>query len=137
MMKVNLSPSFFFMETKVNARKMEKIRRNLGYNNGIDVPFVGSRGGLSLGWKDDAIVDLQGYCDCAMDLLISNSEVDFNWRFTGFYGAPNDRRRAESWDLLRRFEQNYNGPWIVIGDFNEIVSNHGKRGRLKEDRQMR
>lgn len=49
------------METKVSQKKMERIRVSCGYNNGIDVDVEGSRGRLSLGWKDNIEVSLQSF----------------------------------------------------------------------------
>ncbi|KAK5846323.1 hypothetical protein PVK06_002606 [Gossypium arboreum] len=41
------------METKVNVLRMERIRRACGYANSFDVQVDGTRGGLSLAWKQD------------------------------------------------------------------------------------
>ncbi|PPS07691.1 hypothetical protein GOBAR_AA12950 [Gossypium barbadense] len=87
-LKENRPHVIFLIETKLDARKMERIRRKFGYGNGIDVPSVGTRGGL--------------------------------------ISAPEGRRRVESWDLLKQLCQNFNGPWVVMSDFNEIVSNQEK-----------
>ncbi|KAG4141607.1 hypothetical protein ERO13_D06G084550v2, partial [Gossypium hirsutum] len=46
-LKENRPHVIFLFETKLDARKMEKIRRKFGYGNGIDVPSVGTRSGLS------------------------------------------------------------------------------------------
>ncbi|KAK5770682.1 hypothetical protein PVK06_046835 [Gossypium arboreum] len=47
----------FLMEIKVDRRRMEKIRRKCGFDYGIDVDAEGTRGGLSLGWRDDWLLD--------------------------------------------------------------------------------
>ncbi|KAA3477472.1 reverse transcriptase [Gossypium australe] len=41
----------FFMETKLNASRMEKVRRRCGFFNGIDVAAGGSRGGTYFTWE--------------------------------------------------------------------------------------
>ncbi|CAB4320655.1 unnamed protein product [Prunus armeniaca] len=51
------------------------------------------------------------------------------FRFTGFYGNPEMRLRRHSWDLLRRIAGSVQGPWIVGGDFNEILEAHEYFGR--------
>ncbi|KAH1107949.1 hypothetical protein J1N35_011717 [Gossypium stocksii] len=43
----------FLMETKLNKKRMEKVRRSYGFTNGIDIEAEGSRGGLCLAWKGD------------------------------------------------------------------------------------
>ncbi|CAB4278314.1 unnamed protein product [Prunus armeniaca] len=51
------------------------------------------------------------------------------FRFTGFYGNPEMRLCRHSWDLLRRIAGSVQGPWIVGGDFNEILEAHEYFGR--------
>ncbi|KAH1032751.1 hypothetical protein J1N35_044925 [Gossypium stocksii] len=47
------------------------------------------------------------------------------------------RRKDKSWDLLRYLGWRYDGLWVVIGDFNEILSNEEKQGgQLWEGRMM-
>ncbi|KAH1098558.1 hypothetical protein J1N35_015479 [Gossypium stocksii] len=101
-------------KTKLNNNRMEKVRRRCGYFNGVDVPTDGSRGGLCIGWNGE-------------------EEESFRWRFTGFYGAPNVREKAKSWNLLRRLGQNNSLPWLVGGDFNDILYANEKQGGVVRD----
>lgn len=46
------------------------------------------------------------------------------WRFTGFYGNPNSTSSTFSWKLLSRLyniHELQHLPWLVGGDFNEIL----------------
>lgn len=52
------------------------------------------------------------------------------WRCMGFYGAPEEFRRDESWRLLRTLDNSPNIPWLVIRDFNEIIYSTEKQGGL-------
>ena len=47
---------------------------------------------------------------------------------TGFYRAPETSRRDELWALLKVIRDTSTVPWLVIGDFNEIVSVSEKEG---------
>ncbi|KAK5833830.1 hypothetical protein PVK06_017693 [Gossypium arboreum] len=49
------------------------------------------------------------------------------WRFTGFYGALVEHERRESWELLRMLQNGNNKPWLVAGDFNEILFSFEKQ----------
>ncbi|KAA3471353.1 reverse transcriptase [Gossypium australe] len=53
MLKQHNPDMVFFMKTKVNERRMERIRRRSGFINGIDVGADGSRGGLCLAWREE------------------------------------------------------------------------------------
>ncbi|XP_074282902.1 uncharacterized protein LOC141607451 [Silene latifolia] len=54
-----------------------------------------------------------------MDFEINGKEG--TWRVTGFYGWPNVTERHLSWELLRVLSSQYDGPWVCIGDFNEVL----------------
>ncbi|KAH1122871.1 hypothetical protein J1N35_006031 [Gossypium stocksii] len=42
--------------------------------------------------------------------------------------ASSDRFRLDSWELLRQLGQDQSMPWVVMGDFNEIMSSFEKKG---------
>lgn len=47
------------------------------------------------------------------------------------------RRDGYLWDLLRQLHQESTSLWLVIGDFNEILSSfEKKKGQLRSERQM-
>ncbi|KAA3487995.1 reverse transcriptase [Gossypium australe] len=48
---------------------MEGIRKSCGYGNGIDVGALGSKGGLSLGWKDNYLVTLRSFSQYHIDMM--------------------------------------------------------------------
>ncbi|KAA3474615.1 reverse transcriptase [Gossypium australe] len=123
----------FFMETKLNTNRMERVRRQCGFFNGIDVPAEGFRGGLSLGWNGGHLVNLKSLSKNHIDVEIQEDEEKPRWRFMGFYGASEVRNKAETWDLLRRLGGNNSLPWLVGGDFNDILYAHEKKGCLSRE----
>ncbi|MFQ6668605.1 hypothetical protein Gotur_034179 [Gossypium turneri] len=76
------------METKIDRRRMERIRRRCGFLNRIEVDATGSQGGLCLAWRVDINIRLQSYSKSHIDVQIEDAEGGKNWRFTGFYGSP-------------------------------------------------
>lgn len=53
------------------------------------------------------------------------------WRFTGFYCNPNRKQRKFSWNFLNRLYSGGNSgnlPWLIGGDFNEILFDSEKFG---------
>ncbi|GMI76000.1 hypothetical protein HRI_001269300 [Hibiscus trionum] len=125
------------METKLDSGKMEKLRKFCGFNNGIDVSARGRSGGLSLGWKANCNVSLRSFSDRHIDVSFTDDLDGFSWRFTGFYGAPEERNRDDSWNLLRQLNDTNDLPWLVLGDFNELLFATEKfGGRQRNQRQM-
>ncbi|XP_048613313.1 uncharacterized protein LOC125587176 [Brassica napus] len=50
---------------------------------------------------------------------------------TFVYGDPVLERREQVWERLTRFSTTRNGPWFMIGDFNEITDHSEKEGGRK------
>ncbi|KAH1130140.1 hypothetical protein J1N35_001518 [Gossypium stocksii] len=127
----------FFMETKVDGKRMEKIRRRCGFPNGIEARAEGSRGGICLAWKEDCEIFLKRFSLSYVDVLVKDGAVDVVWRFTGFYGSPYMQDKTTLWNLLRSLSKEQNFPWLVYGDFNEIMYSFEKiGGQPREEKRM-
>ncbi|MBA0753339.1 hypothetical protein Gogos_021872, partial [Gossypium gossypioides] len=117
---------------------MESVRLKCGFENGIDVGAIGTKWGLSLGWKGNTLVKLKSFSSFHIDVEVQDNECGNVWRFIGFYGNLEEKCRRASWELLRRLNQDQNMPWVVMGDFNEITDSFEKKGgRLRSNGQMR
>ncbi|KAH1038036.1 hypothetical protein J1N35_039779 [Gossypium stocksii] len=75
---------------------IERNRCRCDFNEGIDVDTKGSRGRLSLGWKNDFSVNTREVHSHFIDVDITDDANGKKWRLTRFYGAPNERFRRES-----------------------------------------
>ncbi|KAK2648558.1 hypothetical protein Ddye_016047 [Dipteronia dyeriana] len=68
---------------------------------------------------------------------ISKFEFGLNeikvWRLTGFYVHPEHTLQPYSWVLLQRFAGMSALPWVIIGDFNEVVCDSERKGGLQKD----
>ncbi|XP_017625048.2 uncharacterized protein LOC108468690 [Gossypium arboreum] len=101
----------FLMETKLNSKRMEKVRLKCGFVNGIDIDVIGSKWGLSLGWKGNELVRLKSYSSFHIVVKVQDAECGEVWRFIRFYRNPEERNRGQSWELLRRLGNDYKLPW--------------------------
>ncbi|XP_057779546.1 uncharacterized protein LOC130998129 [Salvia miltiorrhiza] len=122
-------PQFIFLCETISTRsRMEEFRVKLNYEGCFTVDCVGRSGGLCMLWKSSSLCTLIGYSNNHIDMHVSDSRGD--WRFTGFYGFPERTRRRESWQLLRRLAGINSCPWIILGDFNDLLDPGDKRGRV-------
>ncbi|XP_019174291.1 PREDICTED: uncharacterized protein LOC109169860 [Ipomoea nil] len=114
------------METKVPRIHAERIRVTLGYEGLFYVDNDGLSGGMALLWKKNNTVRFLSYSQSHIDAEVSL----FNklWRMTCIYGIPERGRREETWDLLGTLKTRSLLPWVVIGDFNNLLYQHEKKG---------
>lgn len=110
----------------------------MGFPHGVGVGAFGHGGGLALLWKEDVCVKLQSYDKLHIDVMVIDPILGANlWRFTGFYGEARRELRYRSWDLMHFLNDQSEGPWICVGDFNEILDAREQFGGLTRlERQM-
>ena len=117
----------FLMETKLKKEWLDLIKEKCKMKNCFVVPSIGSSGGLIMVWKEELKVDIKTFSQNHIDAWVNDGEVGW-WHFTGFYGHPDMAKRHESWAKLRHLKRSSSLPWLVIGDFNEIVGLSKKEG---------
>ena len=87
----------------------------------------GRSGGLVLYWSSSFNCSISNYSFNHIDAEIVENDKG-TWRLTGYYGFPNNGRRREAWNFLRQLANVSNLPWCILGDFNDILSPHEKKG---------
>ena len=81
---------------------------------------------MGLFWTRDGIVDLKNFSSGHIDVMVKYKDQNsFEWRFTGFYGAPRAEDRHHSWRFLR------------VGDFNETLYACEHFSRAKRPERVR
>ena len=119
----------FLIETRMYNGEVMALRSKWGMRNVIGVDCGENRsGGLALLWSENITVSLQSFSKGHIDVLVEEAEISIKWRFTGFYGHPETHLRKQSWELLKLLHSQMNFPWLVAGDFNEILSEDEKLG---------
>ncbi|XP_060959448.1 uncharacterized protein LOC133030655 [Cannabis sativa] len=127
----------FIMETKLSVGSISKFRNAFKFPNGIEVPRIGLSGGLLFLWNSNVNVTIINYgrhfVDCYIALLDGPT-----CHFSGFYGSPVVAQRKFTWELLKKLKDSAPLlPWLVMGDFNEIISHTDKLGGpIKNDSQI-
>ena len=59
---------------------------------------------------------------CSRSVTFSVSRAGGIWHITAIYGSPCPQGRRADWNDLRRVHSAMSGPWLAIGDWNEILS---------------
>lgn len=92
------------METKLDARAMERIRCKLGLQGCFTVDRMGLSGGLALLWVGELRLQIKSFSKGHIDSIILSEDGHTSWRFTGFYGNSMASLWGDSWELLRRLQ---------------------------------
>jgi hypothetical protein len=90
-------------------------------------PSNGRSGGLILFWKREIKIELIFSAPMYIDVRVIESTSKI-WRLTGIYGEPRWEDKFKTWDKMRELNQNNNFPWLIVGDFNEILFSTEKEG---------
>ena len=123
----------FLSETKASLNRIKGIQRKLNFTQGITVPSDGRSGGLVMLWKEGTDVSFKSCSNGHIDVVVCEGAGAQPWRATGFYGHPDAGMRHSSWKLLELLKRQCDMPWVVFGDFNEIVNSDEKLGWLERD----
>lgn len=115
----------FVMETKINGALIDYIRELLGFSFYFAVDSTGLGRGLGLFWHDYCDVQILGSSSNFIDTQISINNLP-PMRMTCYYGFPERMNMRKSWDLLRQLHSVSNLPWVILGDFNDILSSREK-----------
>lgn len=112
----------FVMETKIRAKRVENLQYQLGFGGCFAVDSDGLSGGIGLYWSKDVNVELKNYSTGHIDAMVQlNDQNSFEWRFTGFNGAPRVENRHHSWRFLRTLFVLPHSTWLCMGGFNETL----------------
>jgi hypothetical protein len=93
----------------------------LAMNHCFVVDGHGKGGGLALYWDNSIKLSIVSYSMHHIDTLIWDEDHHASWRGTFVYGEPKVQDRHNMWKLLERLKNCSYAPWLVIGDFNEVM----------------
>lgn len=121
-------PVFVFLsETISTSNKIESFRIKFGFDQCFSVDRIGRSGGLVVMWKNQVACQIFNYSQNHIDLeFTENNPV--TWRMTCFHGFPKRNRRKQSSDFIRRLAGVSQLPWVIFGDFNDLLYSSDKWG---------
>lgn len=122
------SPSILFLsETKCNEAEIRRLKDKLNFGRCVWVEAVGRAGGLALFWEDDIDIRVSSLDSHRIDCMVHNGDGSI-WKLTGIYGWPENAQKSQTWGLIRSLGSNTSIPWLLGGDFNEVLRETEKRG---------
>ncbi|KAM5578651.1 hypothetical protein ABKV19_008793 [Rosa sericea] len=123
------NPSLVFLsETLASPDILSSVRCRIGFDGVVCAPKEDDCRGLALFWRNEVPVRLRHYSDNHIDAEVGVLGSAGVFRFTGIYGVATAANRTTTWNLLRLLATQCNLPWLVAGDFNEILCQDDKSG---------
>lgn len=128
LVKTNFIDFLFICEPKVQFSKdVEKHFQKLGFNDSKVVAANGFSGGLWAMWNNSRVqISVVDYTTQSISLKVSSSSRI--WILTCIYASPCKTFRGDLWNHLAMLLSTHHLPWLVLGDFNEIIAFADKNG---------
>lgn len=115
-------------ETKCDRIDNLRCLEKLGYDRLDFVPSFGRSGGLVVSWKSMAVdVSLIGKDRQYMHLRCSLVGRP-TFLLSAIYALPSPTFKQSLWQELQNFAGGTSLPWVVVGDFNDILASHERTG---------
>ncbi|XP_031099664.1 uncharacterized protein LOC116003863 [Ipomoea triloba] len=110
-----------FLEPKVSGAQASKICSNFGFEEWVRVEAVGFSGGIWVLWKGSLNVEIIETHPQFITLQMDHGVAGVH-RLTLVYGSPNLYLRRRLFSDLSCCSLNFQGPWLLAGDFNSVTS---------------
>ncbi|XP_075658740.1 uncharacterized protein LOC142628551 [Castanea sativa] len=117
------------METRVGADRAKEITDRLPFDEAIHTETIGYAGGLWLLWKSDrVIVKPLATTEQEIHVSVKVRPSDSECIFSAVYASPRFNERCVLWNNLVNVASLHSSPWIIAGDFNEVLADDEKYG---------
>ena len=117
----------FLSESHLSRAKAGVLMRRFHFDEMEIHESDGRSGGLVMWWHSSLNVTSTEVSPNFIDVRVDEHTVSA-WRFTGFYGEPSADRKHLSWQYIRDLKAMNNIPWLIGGDFNDIMFGSEKEG---------
>ncbi|KAJ7946651.1 reverse transcriptase [Quillaja saponaria] len=113
---------FVVTETRIQGEAAKRVISSLPFAGRSIVDPIGFSGELWMLWKLNAfILDIIKKDEQEIQAMVKVRHSNFSWLFSGIYASPKFSKRLFLSNNLIEVSDRLNLPWLLAGDFNEIL----------------
>ena len=128
LVRINKPSVLVLVETHISGDQAQKICDKIGFMGQQRVEAQGFSGGIWMLW-DTNTVTITSYGSHSQHITVEVRKVGEDpWLFSAVYASPDSTLRKELWKELEKIKDDYSGPWLLAGDFNETMSMTERNG---------
>lgn len=98
------------------------------FKNCVAVESVGFSGRICLMWSSNVELDIIHLSRSMIVAQIRNMLGGPDWLFIRFYSPCKGKAKLDFWEEITSIISAFGGPWLAVGDWNDIVSPREKMG---------
>ena len=114
---------------KVGGDRAARIIEDLPFDGFFATDTIGYAGGLWLLWKTEEVeVFILSSTEQEIHATVKVHCSNISWFISPVYASPRLNERRILWSNFTKVAQLYQLPWLLLGDFNEVLSGKDKFG---------
>ncbi|XP_050379671.1 uncharacterized protein LOC126797023 [Argentina anserina] len=128
LVKMNKVDLLIVCEPRIQFSSAKKCLLSLGFTDFEAMEANGSSGGIWFLWNRNKItinIFDPNFQSISVKISWNGSHT---WLLMGIYASPYNTSRSGLWTSLDDLIKKHNLPWILVGDFNELLSFSDKIG---------
>uniref|UniRef100_A0A2N9H5A8 CCHC-type domain-containing protein n=1 Tax=Fagus sylvatica TaxID=28930 RepID=A0A2N9H5A8_FAGSY len=128
-LRINSPDILILTETRLGGSRATDLARSFPFDGFLTTNTIGFAGGVWIMWKTDA-VEVEHLCSTEQEIHVSVQVRGSNslWLLSAIYASPRRSERRILWENLKVIADLHNLPWVMLGDFNNILSCDEKWG---------
>ena len=116
-------------ETRVGGDRAKEITDRLPFDGAIHADTVGYAGGLWLLWNSNLVtVSQMASTEQEIHAVVKVLSSNLSWFLSAVYASPRFLERKLLWNNLSQVANLHHLPWLLLGDFNEVLCSEDKFG---------
>uniref|UniRef100_A0A2N9IZP5 C2H2-type domain-containing protein n=1 Tax=Fagus sylvatica TaxID=28930 RepID=A0A2N9IZP5_FAGSY len=119
---INNPEILILTETRLGGDRAAELARSFPFDGFLCTNTIGFAGGIWILWKTEA-VEVGHLCSTEQEIHASIKVRGSNslWLISAIYGSPRRSERRILWENLKIIAGLNKLPWVMLGDFNDIL----------------